>query len=267
MSLSYQHIYHAGNPADIHKHLWLMAVLRYMTRKDKPLFWADTHAGRGLYDLSSKEAAKTAEAAAGIQKLLAAKIDHVLWQDYVAQIKKYNPRGGLGSYPGSAILAAMLLRRDDRLSCFELHPQEFTHLQNSLKKYRHSHAEKQDGLRGLGAYMPPPQKRGGALIDPSYEIKTDYEAVPQALARNLKKFPQGVFMVWYPLLPAGRHEILKEQCAALEAEVLIDEWIYADPAAPDHKGMYGSGMVIINPPYTVPETMGALKEIILPLLR
>ncbi|TNE33099.1 MAG: 23S rRNA (adenine(2030)-N(6))-methyltransferase RlmJ, partial [Alphaproteobacteria bacterium] len=123
MSLSYQHIYHAGNPADIHKHLWLVAVLRYMTQKDKPLFWADTHAGRGLYDLTSKEAAKTAEAAAGIQKLLTAKIEHPLWQDYAAMLKRYNPQG-LTSYPGSAVLAAMLLRGGDRLSCFELHPQE-----------------------------------------------------------------------------------------------------------------------------------------------
>lgn len=267
--LSYQHIYHAGNPADVHKHLWLITVLDYLQQKDKPLNWIDTHGGRGLYDLQSPEAQKLSEYKTGFLKIFDAYRNEkdlpAPLRLYLDLITQHNPEGALRSYPGSALIAASLLRQNDTVQSYDLHPQEFTALQKNLAPYKNAHVQKADGLAALKSLLPPPAKRGGLLIDPSYEIKSEYEQVVAVLKAALKRWAGGVYMVWYPLLPAGHHAVLAEKCRALTENVIIDEWHFRAPGAAD-RGLYGSGMVIINPPYTCAETMDEIRKTALPLL-
>ncbi len=267
MSLSYQHIYHAGNPADIQKHLWVLAVITYLQKKDKPLFWCDTHAGRGLYDLHLSEAQKTKEFKRGIERIYHHPIDHPLWIKLKSIITSFNPDKALQFYPGSALLAATQLRSNDRMECYDLHPQEFTFLSKAMKPYRNVTARQIKMEEGLLSCTPPKEKRGAVLIDPSYEIKSEYESIPKIVQKSLKKWPNATYMIWYPLLPQGRHELLKAECRALELDILIDEWIYDDPTQESFRGMYGTGMVVLNVPYSVPETVLSCKDILSPLLR
>ena len=267
MSLSYQHIYHAGNPADIQKHLWALAVLSYLQKKDKPLFWCDTHAGRGLYDLTSPEAQKIKEYRAGIEKLIDKDIQHPLWNMLIDTIRKFNPKDRLSAYPGSAVLVAEHLRNEDRMECYDIHPQEFKHLEQALRPYQNVTASQIRMEEGLFTYLPPKEKRGAVLIDPSYEIKKEYESIPKTIKRVRKKWPNATYMIWYPMLPQNRHESLKQVCLDVDPDVLIDEWIYDDPKRDGFRGMYGTGMAVFNAPYSVPETIAELKNQILPLLR
>lgn len=259
--LSYQHIYHAGNKADIQKHLWLITVLDYLRQKQKPFLWVDTHAGRGLYDLQSPEAQKLAEYKTGFldlhEKLRTEKSLPAPLQIYKDTVRKFNTGDEVRFYPGSALIAAAMLRKDDKLFACDLHPQESTHLAQSLRNYKFAHAEKIDGYEKLLGTIPPFTKRGGALIDPSYEIKTEYKKVADTVNAALKKFPAGIYMIWYPMLKAGLHEELKHACNQLPHEYVIDEWIWGEPETT--KGLYGSGMIIFNPPYTAVETMQKIK--------
>ena len=267
MSLSYQHIYHAGNPADIQKHLWTLAVLSYLQKKDKPAFWCDTHAGRGLYDLTSNEAQKTREFDDGIAKLYHEKIDHPLWDMLIKSIDNANPDEDSELYPGSAYLAAMHLRPEDRMECFDLHPQEYKHLAHALRPFKNVTARQISMEEGIFSFTPPKEKRGAILIDPSYELKKEYESVPKVVKRVMRKWPNATYMIWYPILPQNRHETLKDICLEVDPDVLIDEWIYDDPKRDGFRGMSGTGMAVFNPPYSVAETMETLKNAILPNLK
>lgn len=260
--LSYQHIYHAGNMADVHKHLWLLCVLDYLNRKDKPYCWIDTHSGRGAYDLDAPEAQKLGEYKDGV----AAVIGRVrasaqpLLALYGAKIMAMNGGGvDIHAYPGSAMLAAQMLRGQDRLLAYDLHPQEFAHLAANLKPYKNARTMKEDGYQGMKSILPPALRRGGVLIDPSYEVKSEYDEVARALTGAMKRWPQGIYMVWYPILVAGRHEAM---CAALEGlaseagvEFTRDEWMFG----PREKGLLGSGMFILNTPYSCAEAMAAAR--------
>lgn len=262
---SYQHIYHAGNAADLHKHLWLITVLNYLTLKDKPLCWIDTHAGRGLYDLTSPEAQKTGEYKSALVPAYEALPNIAAAQPaaarYLSLIQKYNTDHNLSHYPGSALIAANLLRNCDRLIACDLHKGEFPHLQQALQPHSQAKAVKEDGLKILRKSIPPQERRGGALIDPSYEIKSEYETVGHALLEAYQKWATGIFMLWYPILPAGRHAVLKNLFANHPA-ALIDEWHWAGTNTPQ-TGMSGSGMIVLNAPYTCPETMTCIKDALL----
>lgn len=258
--LSYQHIYHAGNMADLHKHLWLLCVLEYLGRKDKPYCWIDTHAGRGVYDLGAPEAEKLGEYKDGIARVYESlqASEHPLLKLYGACIKKEN-RGALRYYPGSAILAAQMLRGNDRLFAFDMHPKEFEFLDTALRPYKNAKAQKQNGYAGLKSLCPPPIRRGGVLIDPSYEIKSEYDDVAGALNLALKKWPQGVYMVWYPILAAARHEAMCEALTETARENTLEftrsEWMFDGV----EKGMLGSGMFILNTPYSCEDVMADVK--------
>lgn len=267
MSLSYQHIYHAGNPADIQKQLWVLAVMSYLQKKDKPLFWCDTHAGRGLYDLNSSEAQKTQEFNIGIAKLYHETINHPLWHQLKSMIDSVNPSDESEIYPGSAMIAAMLLRPDDRMECYDLHPQEYKHLAASMRPFPNVTTRDISMEEGIFSCTPPKEKRGAVIIDPSYELKKEYQSIPKVVKRVMRKWPNATYMIWYPLLKAGRHEELKQTCLGIDPDVLIDEWIFADHTKDGFRGMYGTGMAVFNAPYSVPETMADLKESILPLLK
>ena len=260
--LSYQHIYHAGNMADVQKHLWLITVLQYLVKKDKPLQWIDTHAGRGLYDLQAPEAQKIKEYESGIGKFYSAlKKEKELppaLEFYKNLIQDMNAKNELRHYPGSAYIAAKLLRLDDHLFCFDMHKGEFPHLEKSLKRFSHAHTRFEDGYKALIARVPPKQRRGGALIDPSYEVKDEYKTCARTVIAAHKKWPQGIYMIWYPILKENHHVDLLEPLKALnlpDEDFVIDEWYFKDT----EKGMIGTGMVIINPPYGCAEEMEKVK--------
>ncbi len=264
--LSYQHIYHAGNMADVQKHLWLITVLQYLTKKDKPFLWVDTHAGRGLYDLQSDEAQKIKEYESGILRFYDDLINAndlpaplAFYREKIADLNKSKDQ--LTIYPGSAYLAAKILRPTDKLYAFDLHKGEYPYLEKTLKNYIHSTTRFEDGFKGLKSIIPPKTiKRGGVLIDPSYEIKDEYANTAQAVINAYTKWPQGIYMIWYPILDKAFHFDLTEPLKALnlpDENFTIDEWHFGDVK----KGMKGTGMVILNPPYGTSEAMFKMKII------
>ena len=201
--LSYQHSYHAGNLADIHKHAALAWVLSYLLKKPKPLTYLESHAGRGLYDLTSRESAKTGEAEAGIT--LALKTG---WFDpahpYLRALQDCRALHGPHAYPGSPLIAASLLRKEDHLHLAELHPQEHAALRDNLAQYK-AKLYLQNGLDLLQALCPPTPRRGLVLMDPSYELKQDYAEIPKALTKVTRKWNVGSVMLWYPVLRSAAH--------------------------------------------------------------
>lgn len=256
--LSYQHIYHAGNRADIHKHEVLSRLLVSLTAKDRPITYFETHAGRGLYDLSAPEAQKTGEAKAGIDALLA----HAPLPDahpYMQALAAVRNKHGAHAYPGSPAIARHLLRAQDVLHLCELHPQEVSHLRAAMKG-RNVHIHHRDGYEAVMALCPPIPLRGLAMIDPSYEVKSEYEKAAQCAVVLHRAWPQGVIALWYPMLKAGLHEAMIEDLRKAELPLLHlpHQW-----CAPDEvRGMYGSGMLLINPPYD----FEAASPIALPIL-
>lgn len=241
--LSYQHAYHAGNLADLHKHALLATALARMTDKPKPLSYLETHAGRGLYDLGSAESARTGEAAAGISRALAEgwlPPGHPL----IAALADIRRRHGPCAYPGSPLIAAHFLRPGDVAHLAELHPAEHQALE-SVAGFAHVH--RRDGFEMANALIPPTPRRGLLLIDPSYEIKADYDRLPQIVNRLTRKWNVGVIAVWYPVLTDERHAAMADALTAAHPEALRSE-VRFPPARPGH-GMVGSGMFVINAPW------------------
>jgi 23S rRNA (adenine2030-N6)-methyltransferase len=237
--LSYQHAYHAGNPADVHKHQWLGRLIAALTVKPRGLTYMETHAGRGLYDLSGPEAQKTGEAERGI---LAAPPPPGAYADALAGIRALH---GAHAYPGSPLIAATLLRPQDRLHLMELHPAEHAALKANLAAPNVA-IHRRDGFEGVLALSPPDPRRGLVLVDPSYEVKADYAAVPAFVRRLLAKWPQAVIAVWYPILPESRHRAILDGLAPLP--LLRDEVAFDLGKG---RGMTGSGMAIVNAPHGV----------------
>lgn len=241
--LSYQHIYHAGNLADVHKHALLATALEYLTRKDKPLTYIETHAGRGAYDLSAAPAVKTGEAAQGILKLADAfPADHPYARVRARIARVYSE----STYPGSPLIAAELLRGTDTLHLAELHPQEFEALED-LNLDDHVKLHHGEGLEMALARTPPTPRRGLMLIDPSYEVKSEYATLPRQIAQIHAKWNVGVLMLWYPILIDDRHRPMLATLRAAVPDTQTHE-VRFKPARPGH-GMVGSGMALINPPY------------------
>lgn len=256
--LSYRHAFHAGNYADVLKHLVLVNTLLYATRKDAALFYLDTHAGAGLYRLDSEAAQKTGEAAAGISRLdfpvlftRAGMQGKAALQAFHAAIALFLERG---QYPGSPLLAALLLRRHDHLRLFELHPTDFRLLQANTEQDKRIHAEQQDGFRQLAVVLPPVQKRAVVLIDPSYEVKDDYTRSVRALVEIHARMPAAQVLLWYPVVQRDHvdgmvHALLKSR--------LRDLWQVELGIAPDSEahGMTASGLFLLNPPWTLAAQM------------
>lgn len=241
--LSYQHIYHAGNMADVQKHALLAVMLDYLTTKDKPLSYIETHAGRGLYRLDAEEARKTGEAAAGIGRLAPAfPPDH----PYARCLAEVRARYGASAYPGSPLIAAQVLRPDDRMHLAELHPREHAALTEVMTPYG-PQILKQDGFAAAKAICPPTPRRGLMLIDPSYEVKADYAAIPAAIAGIRRRWNVGIVALWYPLLAGAPHEPMLTALADAAPGALRHEVTFGP--ARDGQRMLGSGMFIVNPPY------------------
>lgn len=252
--LSYQHAYHAGNLADLHKHALLAAALDYLTLKPKPLTYLETHAGRGLYRLDSAEALKTGEAGAGILRAEAEgwlRPDHPLVRARAAMRAAH----GDSAYPGSPLIAAHFLRPDDRAHLAELHPAERAAL-SDVAPFATIHAR--DGFEMAQAVCPPQPRRGLLLIDPSYEVKADYTAIPRQIAQLARKWNVGVILLWYPVLTDARHLPMLAALAATFPDALRSEVGFA-PARPGH-AMVGSGIWALNPPYGLDEDASAVED-------
>ncbi len=243
--LSYQHSYHAGGPADVHKHVALVLALGQLAAKPKPAAMIDLYAGNGVYALTAPEAQKTGEYQDGIAKLWDRRDLPAALASYLATVKRINP-GVLSLYPGSPEIARQLLRSDDLIVLNELHPGAFTALKRWAGRDARINVHKRDGLEALLALVPPKVRRGLVLIDPSFEMKSDYTEIPARLAKALDKWREGVFMIWYPVLADARHQPLLSGIAALAAPSFVAE---LNLAAAPNQGLKGTGIVVINPPW------------------
>lgn len=267
--LSYRHAYHAGNHADVLKHIIWCEILRYMKKKSKPLYVHDTHAGAGLYRYDSDMMQKKQEYKDGIIKLSAQLSSEPEVENYISFLK--DDYLDHGFYPGSPELSYHFLGEGDRMMLTEMHSTDFPLLKNRFSDRKNVNVVKSDAYDSLVSSVPPKEKRAAILIDPSYEIKEEYSILPKRLANALTKFPSAVFAIWYPVLARQEtesfikqlHMILKSKnhknpITALRAELCIDL---------DREtgfGMTGSGMFIINPPYIME---GIMQRILPELVR
>lgn len=240
--LSYQHIYHAGNAADVQKHALLAWVLDAMAADAAPMCYVETHSGRGLYALDAAEAIKTGEAAAGVDRFeVAFPADHP-WRRCLSLTRDV---AGEDAYPGSPLIAGLLLRETDRMVLAELHPREHAALDEVMADFG-AEVRRQDGLAMAQAMLPPHPRRGVLVIDPSYEVKDDYLRLPEIITPIARRWPEGVIMLWYPILEGGAHEAMLARLEADNPGSLRHE-VHFPPVRPGHR-MIGSGMFVIHPP-------------------
>lgn len=257
--LSYQHGYHAGNFADVVKHLTLSRLLNYLIIKDKPLFYLETHSGKGQYDLKDKQAEKTGEYKEGIS---------LLWHDrkslpsvfapYFQAINALNHNEGLRHYPGSPFIAINALRKEDRLYFCELHPTEYDALSKMAHFNKKVHTSNSDGIASLKALLPPLEKRGLVFIDPSFEVKDEYKQIPVAIKKAYDRFSNGVFCLWYPLVNKKLTEQLVRGMTAIGAPKTLR--VEFNLTLARQEGMTGCGLWIINPPHTLVDELKLILD-------
>jgi 23S rRNA (adenine2030-N6)-methyltransferase len=251
--LSYRHAFHAGNHADVLKHLVEILVLEYLVQKaGKPLRYIDTHAGPGTYDLGSSFASKNREFDTGISRLWERSDLPRPLVNYVDHVRALNPGGELQHYPGSPALAAKILHAGHRLQLFELHPDDAGRLQRWAGRDPRIKVQHSDGFAALKAVLPPVEKRALVMIDPPYEVKTDYDTAVDALQLASRKFATGVYVLWYPLLNRGLVSAMLSKLRAMSVKHLLAE-LPVMPAA--EQGMYGSGVFVINPPWLLQQQL------------
>lgn len=265
--LSYRHAFHAGNHADVLKHFVQMQLLQYLAQKDKPYWVIDTHAGAGCYELLGGFATKNAEYESGIARLWEVKDLPQSLADYVALVKGLNPEGRLKLYPGSPLVSQLLLREQDRLRLFELHPSDYEILmENFIAHDKQVIVQKSDGFAALKALLPPPPRRALVLIDPPYEEKQDYKRVVDALQEGLKRFANGMYAVWYPCLQREESERLPEKLKRLPVKSWLHVALHVQTPSADGFGMHGSGMFVLNPPWTLHATLQEVMPKLVTLL-
>jgi len=254
--LSYRHAFHAGNHADVLKHVVLVQLLRYLTQKDKPLWFVDTHAGAAAYSLDEGYATKNAEHASGIVRLWGREDLPQPVAEYLEQVRALNPDAALRRYPGSPQLALQLLRQQDRLRLFELHSTESELLQQYFRgDSPRVIVQAGDGFAGLQSVLPPPSRRALVLIDPSYEDKGDYRRVLSALRDAQKRFRAGVYAVWYPQVQRRESRQLPELLKQLQHKDWLHVTLTVKQAEASGFGLHGSGMFILNPPWLLPDAL------------
>lgn len=255
--LSYRHSFHAGNFADVLKHAVLAEILSHLTKKEKPIVYIDTHAGAGLFNLQSDDAEKLGEYRDGIAKVINKGYPEMA--GYLDLVKGMNKPGLLTRYPGSPLVAGHFLRRQDRGWLYELHPQDSVTLSkniagSNLAARKNIVVQREDGLKGFLSLLPPVSRRGLVLIDPSYEVKTEYDQVVVALEKAHKKFSTGVYALWYPVVERERIERLERRLLATGIKNIQQFELGVRPDA-DGQGMTSSGMIVINPPWGLLDAM------------
>jgi 23S rRNA (adenine2030-N6)-methyltransferase len=258
--VNYRHAYHAGNFADVVKHVALVALIAHLKKKDTPFRVIDTHAGAGVYDLSADAAARTGEAEAGIARLQAlegaAGIPAAL-DLYFACVRA----AGEGRYPGSPLIAAHLLRSQDRLTAIEKHAEDAAALAAALAPYRNAKATQADGYARLPALLPPPERRGLILIDPPYEADDEFARAAAAVAGGLKRFATGIYLVWFPVKSKSAADAFcGEVMAGVAGEALRIEIDTGTPPAGDKQRLSAAGLLAINPPYGFAAEMRAALD-------
>lgn len=264
--LSYRHAFHAGNHADVLKHVVLIQLLRYLGQKDTPYMYIDTHAGAGAYALDTGYAAKSTEYETGIARLWDRTDMPEAVAEYVQIVKDMNPSGKMRYYPGSPFCADKVARAEDRIRLFELHPSDIKILEENFRKIdAHAAAQGQrpggrgkrvmisrgDGFEGLKALLPPPSRRGLVLIDPPYEVKDDYRRVKDTLTDALVRFATGTYAVWYPVLQRMESRQMPDKLKRLPGNGWLNVTLSISGPAPDGFGLHSSGMFVINPPWTL----------------
>lgn len=261
--LSYRHAFHAGNHADVLKHFVELELLRYLAQKDKPYWYIDTHAGAGCYELDSEYAEKNAEYKSGIARLWDAEDLPEALAEYVRMVKHINPDGVLRLYPGSPLVTLHAMREQDRMRLFELHPTDHAILEENFAEHgTHVLMQKADGFGALKALLPPPPRRGLILIDPPYEEKQDYQRVVTALQEGLKRFANGTYAVWYPQLQRSESVELPEKLKQLPVKSWLHVALTVHSPDEDGFGMHGSGMFVINPPWTLYATLQEVMPVL-----
>jgi len=250
--LSYRHAFHAGNHADVLKHLVEVLVLQHMVQKgDKPLCYIDTHAGPGIYDLRGAFASKNREFDSGIERLWQRNDLPPPLQHYMDLVRGFNAGGELVQYPGSPAIAATILHTRHRLRLFELHSGDAAKLARWGGCDRRVKVQQGDGFAVLKAILPPPEKRALVMIDPPYELKTDYATALRTLQLASKKFATGVYALWYPLLARKELATLVRKLEAMPVRSLMVEL----PVRAKGVGMHGSGVFVVNPPWMLQQQL------------
>ena len=256
--MNYRHGYHAGNFADVVKHVALVAILLHLRKKDAGFSVVDSHAGRGSYDLAGDQAARTGEAQAGVARLtdLTGALPEAL-SSYLSLVRESV------AYPGSPLIAAKLLRPQDRLTAIEKHPEEFAALRDVLAPYRNAVAEHADGYARSVKLLPPPSRRGLVLIDPPFESPDEFSALAQAVREATRKFATGIYLIWYPIKSDA-------EAKAFAGEVLaggIDKALIIEVKVPAPEGKLGrAGLLVVNPPYGFDAAMREAGRLLAPLL-
>lgn len=265
--LSYRHSFHAGNYADVLKHIVQLLILEALQQKEKGFLYLDTHAGAGLYSLQSFEAEKTAEFTEGIGYLWERDDLPEIISHYLQQVKLVNPKDKLNFYPGSPLLAANLLRPQDHAILTELHPSDYPLLRKNMQKFSNIQVKRENGFQQLKSALPPKERRGFVLIDPPYELKEDYQLVVDAIVEGYKRFATGTYAIWYPVV---LRQQIKKMIHAFEATQIrkilqIELGIRPDST---QRGMTASGMIVINPPWKLEsqmrEILPYLSEVLAP---
>lgn len=256
--MNYRHAFHAGNFADVVKHVALVRILLHLRKKETPFAVIDSHAGRGLYDLAGDEAQRTGEAANGIERLRGVKGPEAL-ERYLTLVEE----SGKGLYPGSPLIAAKLLRPQDRLVAVEKHPEEAEVLRQVLSIFRKTRVEEGDGYARLAALLPPPERRGVVLMDPPFEAADEFESAAEAVKGAVRRFATGIYLIWYPVKSAAaarafRDEVLTSGVvSALNIEIAVEAV----------EGRLGrAGLLVLNPPFGFDSDMREILALVAPRL-
>jgi len=263
--MNYDHAYHAGNFADVVKHALIVRIVEYLKRKDKPFRVIDTHAGGGLYDLSSERAQKTGEWRTGVGRLVEAQLSDAardLLAPYLACVEAFNPGPGVKFYPGSPVIVRELLRGRDRLTAIELHPEAAFALRTRFAGDFATRVIELDGWLALGAQVPPKEKRGLVLVDPPFEIDNEFERIVDGLHRAHHRWPGGIYAFWYPIKDFDKLGSFRGALASAGIPRILD--VSLTIRAPLHyPRLDGTGMILVNPPFVIEEEL----RVLLPALR
>ncbi|MCP1064883.1 23S rRNA (adenine(2030)-N(6))-methyltransferase RlmJ [Serratia symbiotica] len=255
--LSYHHSFHAGNHADVLKHSVQSLIIESLKEKEKPFFYLDTHSGEGRYQLRSEHSERTGEYQKGIG---------LLWQrndlpeelaSYMSVVYNFNRSGTLRYYPGSPLIARQLLRPQDKIYLSELHPSDFPLLRSEFQKDKRAKVQRANGYQQLKSQLPPPSRRGLILIDPPYEIKTDYQEVVKGIQEGYKRFATGSYALWYPVVIRQQIKRMLKELEATGIRRILQIELAVKPDS-DQRGMTASGMIVINPPWKLGQQMHTL---------
>lgn len=260
--MNYRHAFHAGNFADVFKHIVLVALIEHLKRKDIPLCYLDIHAGRGRYDLQAKEAQTTQEYQDGIGLWMDNRFDSVkvpVFQQYLNIVKEVGfPR----YYPGSSYIARACLRPQDRLILLELHPEEYRYLRTAFRQDAQTKVYCQDGYAGLKSFLPPKERRGLIFIDPPYEKTDEWDCILSGLKVATKKFATGVYAIWYPITSTNEKTVsaFLKSLQLQHEKVLVSAYMKYPKDSP--LGLIGCGMCVINPPWQLESSLSEIQNIL-----